>query len=76
MLFNAIAMRCFASLNMTWNLVDSHCISRITSPFHLVISSPYSKEPTMSPTTNLDALLALPIFYDDVTLSRDGKWAA
>jgi dipeptidyl aminopeptidase/acylaminoacyl peptidase len=34
------------------------------------------KEPTMPPNTYLDALLSLPIFYDDVAISRDGKWAA
>ena len=30
----------------------------------------------MSPNTYLDALLTLPIFYDDAAISRDGKWAA
>ena len=30
----------------------------------------------MSPNTYLDALLALPIFYDEAMISRDGKWAA
>src|SRR5215213_5581804 len=30
----------------------------------------------MSPKTYLDALLSLPIFYDDAAISRDGKWAA
>jgi dipeptidyl aminopeptidase/acylaminoacyl peptidase len=30
----------------------------------------------MSPKTYLDALLTLPIFYDDAMISRDGKWAA
>lgn len=30
----------------------------------------------MPPTTYLDALLALPTFYDNAAISRDGRWAA
>jgi dipeptidyl aminopeptidase/acylaminoacyl peptidase len=30
----------------------------------------------MSPDQYLDALLSLPIFYNDAAISRDGKWAA
>jgi len=30
----------------------------------------------ISPNSYLDTLLALPMFYDDAMISRDGKWAA